>query len=105
MVVEFFEEAYVEWGVIVFVVVDFDFGFSGPDIVSIHVEVESGDVGESDFAVEGAESGPDFVVVDAVSAECGVAENPEDYPEEKRNHDPPVHDVVDTLGGVGVEGH
>ena len=77
-VVEFFGESQMYEGVVVSVVVDVDFGFSGPDFVAFYTDVESGDVGEADLAVEeGAESGPDFVVVDAVSAECNVAENPD----------------------------
>ena len=64
-VVELFNEAYVKKGVIESVVSDINFGFPGPDIVVLYAGAESGDVGESDFAVEGAESGPHFVMIDA----------------------------------------
>ncbi|MBK5655060.1 MAG: hypothetical protein I4N50_25605, partial [Rhizobium sp.] len=68
-VVEFFEEAQVEEGVVESVVVDVDFGFSGPDFVSLYSYADSGDVVEADLTVEEvSESGPDFVVVDAKSA-------------------------------------
>ena len=51
-VVEFFGESQMYEGVVVSVVVDVDFGFSGPDFVAVATDVESGDVGESDLVIE-----------------------------------------------------
>ena len=93
----------MEEGVVVSVVVDVDFGFSGPDFVAFYSYVDSGDVVESDLAVEeGSESGPDFVVVDAVSAECDVAENP-DGRSEKENEAKPSSDAVPDSVGITQE--
>lgn len=102
-VVEFFGESQMYGGVVVSVVVDVDFGFSGPDFVAVATDVESGDVGESDLVIEeGSESGPDFVVVDAVSAECDVAENP-DGRSEKENEAKPSSDAVPDSVGITQE--
>ncbi len=98
-VVEFFGESQMYEGVVVSVVVDVDFGFPGPDFVAFYTDVESGDVVEADVAVEeGAESGPDFVVVDAVSAECNVAENPDGRSEEENEAKPSSDAVPDSVG-------
>lgn len=102
-VVEFFGESQMYEGVVVSVVVDVDFGFSGPDFVAFYSYADSGDVVESDLAVEeGSESGPDFVVVDAVSAECDVAENP-DGRSEKENEAKPSSDAVPDSVGITQE--
>ena len=102
-VVEFFGESQMYEGVVVSVVVDVDFGFSGPDFVAVYSYADSGDVVESDLAVEeGSESGPDFVVVDAVSAECDVAENP-DGRSEKENEAKPSSDAVPDSVGITQE--
>lgn len=102
-VVEFFGESQMYEGVVVSVVVDVDFGFSGPDFVAVATDVESGDVGELDLVIEeGSESGPDFVVVDAVSAECDVAENP-DGRSEKENEAKPSSDAVPDSVGITQE--
>lgn len=77
--------------------------FYGPDFVAVATDVESGDVGESDLVIEeGSESGPDFVVVDAVSAECDVAENP-DGRSEKENEAKPSSDAVPDSVGITQE--
>lgn len=86
-VVEFFGESQMYEGVVVSVVVDVDFGFSGPDFVAVATDVESG---------------PDFVVVDAVSAECDVAENP-DGRSEKENEAKPSSDAVPDSVGITQE--